>query len=152
MGHEKTCKNFNIYSVVFFLKNKSTKDLDDDLQFFRYRVWQTEIGSYGSFFSPFPHPPKNKKKQNFEKMEKNIRDIIILHKCSMMYCPWDMKLKKQFFVILGHFLAFYPTKNPKKSKFWKNEKTYWRYNHFTHVYQKSWLYAILLLRYGAWLM
>ena len=152
MGHEKKCKNFNIYSVVFFQKIKVPKILMMICSSWDIECNRLKLVAMDHFFSLLPHPPKNKKNQNFEKMEKNIRDIIILHKCSMMYCPWDMKLKKQFFVILGHFLAFYPTKNPKKSKFWKNEKTYWRYNHFTHVYQKSWLYAILLLRYGAWLM
>ena len=28
-----------------------------DLQFLRYRVWQTEIGNYGSFFDFFSHTP-----------------------------------------------------------------------------------------------
>ena len=36
----------------------------------------------------------------------------------------------------------------KNSAFSKNEKICWRYHHFTHVYQKSWSYAILFLRYG----
>ena len=41
------------------------------------------------FFSPFtpqpPHAPplNNPKNQNFEKMKKDPRDIIILHKCTM---------------------------------------------------------------------
>ena len=38
-----------------------------------------------------------------------------------------------FFVLLLH--------NPKK---------HLRYHHFTQVYQKSWSYAILFLRYGTW--
>ena len=41
-----------------------------DLLFLRYRVWQTEIGNFGSVFALLP--PKNLKNQNFEKMgEKN---------------------------------------------------------------------------------
>ena len=31
---------------------------------------------------------------------------------------WSMAV---LFVILGHFLPFYPTNNPKKSQFWKSE-------------------------------
>ena len=30
----------------------------------------------------------------------------------------------------------------------KKKKKYWRYHHFTHVYQKSQSYKVLLLRYG----
>ena len=33
-------------------------------------------------------------------------------------------------------MPFYPLKTPK-IKIFKNEKIYWRYYHFTHVYQKS---------------
>ena len=38
---------------------------------------------------------------------------------------------------------------PGKSDFWKNEKNYWRYHHFTHVYQKTQSYEIQFQRYGA---
>ena len=34
----------------------------------------------------------------------------------------------------------------------KKKQQLWRYLHFTQVYQKSWLYAILFLRYGMWQM
>ena len=53
--------------------------------------------------------------------------------------------------IFCHFeLLFTPLTHwqPKKSKFWKNETNTWRYHHFTPVYQKSWSYATLFLRYG----
>ena len=39
-----------------------------DLLFLRYRVWQTEIGNFGSVFALLP--TKNLKNQNFEKMGK----------------------------------------------------------------------------------
>ena len=32
------------------------------------------------------------------------------------------------------------------------KKNTWRYQHLPQVYQKSWSYAILLLRYGVWRM
>ena len=38
---------------------------------------------------------------------------------------------------------------PKKSKFWKNEKNTWRYYYFTNVYHKWQLYDVWFLRYGA---
>ena len=38
-------------------------------------------------------------------------------------CPKAItNLKNSFFVILDHILPFYTPNNPKKSKFWKNEK------------------------------
>ena len=35
----------------------------------------------------------------------------------------------------------------EKSDFWKNEDIYWRYHHFTHVYQKPQSYEVQFLRY-----
>ena len=86
------------------------------------------------------------------KMKKTPGDIIILHKCTindnhMIYGSWDMKFTRQnVFVILGHFLPFYhiTAQQPKK-----NTRIY---HHFIQVYQKSWLYAILFLRFGTWQM
>ena len=81
-------------------------------------------------------------------MKKVPGDIIILYMCTinhLIYGSWDKKQDKQkVFSILGHFLLFWA----KISK--KNEKCSWRYHHFTQVYQKSWSYARLFLRYGAW--
>ena len=58
-----------------------------------------------------------------------------------------------FFVILDYFLPLDPPNNPMRKKWKKIEnffekwKKAWRYHHFTQVYQKSWSYAILFLRY-----
>ena len=41
-----------------------------------------------------------------------------------------------FFVILGHFLPFYPLNKPQNQNFEKMKKT-WRHHHFTQVYQKT---------------
>ena len=54
----------------------------------------------------------------------------------------------RIFCHFGLLFAPLPHWQPKKSKFWKNETNTWRYHHFTQVYQKSWSYAILFLRYG----
>ena len=75
----KKCKNFNIYNFVFFKKKKKKKNnwiyhcftpayqksWWYDLQFLRYRMWQTEIGYYGSFFAIFYYPPNNAENQIF---------------------------------------------------------------------------------------
>ena len=47
-------------------------------------------------------------------------------------------------VILGHFLPFYPLKT-QKIKILKNEKSCWRYYHFTSVYQNSQSYDVQFL-------
>ena len=51
-------------------------------------------------------------------------DITILHICTindshMMYGSWDMEHDRQFFVILDHFLPFYPPMDPKNQNFEK---------------------------------
>ena len=54
-------------------------------------------------------------------------------------------------IFLGYFLPFYPLTD-RKMKMSKKLKSTSRYHHFTKVYQNSWSYAILLLRYGTWQM
>ena len=44
--------------------------------------------------------------------------------------------------------SFFALLIPKKSEFWKNEKSCRRYYHFTHVYQKRKSYEVWFLRYG----
>ena len=124
--------------------------------FLRYGARKTGLFLILDNFCPFtplfPLPPNNPENQNFEKMKKTPGDIIILHKCTindnhMIYGSWDMKFTRQnVFVILGHFLPFYhiTAQQPKK-----NTRIY---HHFIQVYQKSWLYAILFLRFGTWQM
>ena len=50
-------------------------------------------------------------------------------------------------VILLHFLPLSPLKTPK-IKILKIQKNCWRYQHFTHVYQKSQSHEVWFLRYG----
>ena len=54
-------------------------------------------------------------------------DIIILQMWTIsdnniMHGSWDTEHDRQFFVILDHFLPFYPPNNPKNEKNWKNKK------------------------------
>ena len=70
-----------------------------------YRVWQTDIHIYGSFFAL--------KKSELWKNEKNAGDIIILHLCTKTTIIWGMvpeiRSETEFF-ILGNFLTFNPVK------------------------------------------
>ena len=52
-----------------------------NLQFLRYRVWQTDIGNFWSFFAHLP-PPYNPKKSEFWKNKNIARDVIIFYKCA----------------------------------------------------------------------
>ena len=80
-------------------------------------MWSVFL-SFRTIFSPFPcpFPPPLQPRKNSEKIKKHPQDIIILHMCTIneihiMYI-WFLRyeaLKTEFFVILGHSLAFYPT-------------------------------------------
>ena len=98
-----------------------------DLQFLRIRVWQTKIGNYGSVFAlltPNPLPAKNAKNQNFEKMKKllDISFYICVPKTTIRFPFWDRVRQTDFFVLLGHFLPFYPPNNPWNEKQKKDMK------------------------------
>ena len=126
-------------------------------------IWSaTDILGY---FLPF-YPPNSAKNINFKKMKKSSGDIIILHQCTkkhdyILYCSWDMAPDRcnwcfSFWAISCPFTSLGTSPfflvlslSLKISKQWKNS---WRYHHFTQVYQKSWSYAILSLRYGTWHM
>ena len=84
-----------------------------DVWFLRYEAWQTELFVILDCFLPF-YPPDNQKNQNFEKLKKAPGDIIILHLWTIndnqiMYGSWDIEHDRHIlFVILDHFLLFYP--------------------------------------------
>ena len=92
-------------------------------QFSRYREWQTETGSYGSFFALLPSPLK--KIRILKKWKKIAGDIIILHKCTknhnhMRYSSWDMEWDRQNF----WSFAFIPPNNQKDQTFKTMKKVY----------------------------
>ena len=102
-------------------------------------------------------PPNNPKSQNFEKMKKIPGDISILHKCTindnyMIYGFWDMKCNRYVFLSFGPFFFLPFNESLKNENFKTDEKNTWRHHYFTQVYQKSWSYVILFLRYGPWQM
>ena len=97
---------------------------------------------------PF-YPFNNTKSKNFEKLEKRPGDIVILHKCTnnhdhMLYCSLDMVCNKCYFYFsLWAIFCHFNSLTAQKIKILK--KNPWRYHHFTIVYQKSRLYAILFV-------
>ena len=83
---------------------------------------------FGPFFALYPsNNPKNKNFWKHSKKKKKKNSLEILHISAindnhMMHGFWDMECNRQFFVVLDHFMPFYPPKQPKKSKFWKIQK------------------------------
>ena len=123
--------------------------------FLRYGGWQMQLFFILGHFLPLytPNSPKNK---NLIKMKKQPGDIIILHKCTknydqMMYSSWDMVHDRCncYFLFWAIFCPFTPLTAQKNQNFEKIKKNTWRYHHFTQMYEKSWSYAMLFLRYGA---
>ena len=79
-----------------------------DLHFLRYRVWQTKIGNYDSFFALSSLPPlKTTKIRTLKKWKINC---------------WRYEAQQtEFFVIFDHFLHFHPN-NSKNQNFQKMKK------------------------------
>ena len=63
-----------------------------------------------------------------KKWNKTPGDLITLNMCTIndyhiMYGSWDKECKKQFFIVLDHFLSFYPTNNLQNQNLKKKKKT-----------------------------
>ena len=67
--------------------------------------------------------PNNLKIKILKKWKKTAREII-LYMCTnhLMYSFHDTDWDTEFFIILGHFLPFYPTNNPHNQNFEKLKK------------------------------
>ena len=109
-----------------------------DIWFLRYWVQQTDFLTFWTIFCPFTNLTTQKIKILEKKKKTACGDIIILHMCTindtyMIYGFWDMECKRQCFVILGHFLPFHPTNNPKNQNFEKMEKQMHGHIIFLHL-------------------
>ena len=150
---------FNSWDIFFFVTSIFKNFTGHISDIFKMKLaWSSANDRLFCHFEPFlAFLPQNPKNQNFEKIKKIPRDIIILQVRNindnyMIYGSWDMEHDGQnFFVILDLFCPK-NLKNQNFEKMKKKKKNIWRYYHFTHLYQKSWSYAILFLRYGAWQM
>ena len=80
--------------------------------------------SFWAIFYPFT-PQTIRKIKILKKGKKAPGDIIGLHQCTTNDNHHVLSLRcsvwrTEFFVILDHFLPFYPTNNPKNQNFQKN--------------------------------
>ena len=109
--------------------------------------------SFWTIFCPFTLliNPKN---QNFQIIKKSpwryYHFTHVYHKWKS-YDVWFLRYRAQqaqFFVILEHFLPFYPLNNPKNQNFEKMKKNSRIYYHFTHVNHKWHSHHVWFLRYG----
>ena len=126
----------------------------------RYSSWDTEwnIQNFLLFWVIFCHstcPLTTGKIKILKKWKKHL-EMSSFYTCIPKSQSYDVCFLRydtrqiEFFVILGYFFPFYPTKNQKNQNFEKMEKKQtWRYHHSTQVYQKSWSSDILFLRYDA---
>ena len=126
-----------------------------------YDIWDIECSgqnvlSFWIGFCPFT-PQATQKIKILEKWKKRLGDIILVM-CAINdnhNGVWFLRygaLRTEFFIILDHFMfcySFSPLTTQKTIFKKKNENKPWRYHHFTKVYQNSWSYATLFLRYGA---
>ena len=110
---------------------------------------------WDKIFCPFT--PLISQKITTWKNEKKYLKMSSFHTCTknhnhMMYASWDIECNRHNFLSFwAIFCTFTPltTQKIKILKKWKNPR---RHHHFAQVFQKSWLYAILFLRYGMWQM
>ena len=72
-----------------------------DLWFLRYRVWQTEIGNYGSFFPFYPFPPF----------------YTYVYQKLVRFLGYGVRQSDRLFVILGYCFGFLPANSPKNQNF-----------------------------------
>ena len=87
------------------------------------------------------HPLDNRKKiKILKKREKHLEILsfytLIQQTTTYNYGSWVIERDRQSFCYFGLFFASLAHSQPKKSKFWENERNTWRYCHFTQVYQK----------------
>ena len=105
----------------------------------------------------FPFYSSNSPKNgNVNAMTKKPGDIIILHEGTKNHdqklcCSWNITRVRcncycSFWAIFNPFTTLTAPKHENLKKK-KRKKNALKYNNFTQVYQKSWSYAILFLRY-----
>ena len=137
----------------------------NDSHIFIYGSWDMEHDrhnflSFWTFFYPFT-PLTTPKNQNFEKLKKMPRYIIILNKClindhHMMNGSWDIERDRPNFLLFWTIFCLFTALKAKKIKIKKKEKKKRKKSleiwSVYKVYQKSWSYAVLFLRYSAWQM
>ena len=102
-------------------------------------------------FTPITQKIKNLKKWKKNKKKKNTWSYHHFTSLPKIIC-YVPKIWCMADVIVSFWAIFCPFTplTAKKIKLFKNKKSTWRYHHFTQVYQKPWLNAILFLRWSTW--
>ena len=116
-----------------------------DLQFLRYRMWQTEIMGY---FLPF-YQTKNQKIRILKKL-KRLLEISSFYTCgSKTTILWCMVpgVRDKIFCHFGPFLTFYHPPSPNNLENQNVEKMKKASRDIT-IYQKLWLGNVQFLRYS----
>ena len=116
--------------------------------FLRYKVQRTKLFVILGHFLPFD-PPNNSRNKNSEKAKKCL-EILSFYTCVpqmtfMMHGSWYIKHDRQNW--LSFWATFLPPNNSENQNFEKNEKSSWRYDHFTQGYYKWQSCDIWFLRY-----
>ena len=99
-----------------------------DLQFLKYRVWQTEISNYGSFSAllpSLPHPLNPKKSPG--------DTTITIKDNHMIYGSWDIKQNRQFFFSLWAIFCLFTPLTTQKINILKKGKIYLEISFYTSV-------------------
>ena len=127
-----------------------------DVWFLRYRVLWTECFVILDHLFALPPPHLTAQKMKITKKWKKQLEIssIYLSVLKIMIIDYTVpqiwRMTDVIDVILGYFCPFTPV-TAQKMNILKKLNTWW-YHHFTLVYQNSWSYAVLFLRYGMWQM
>ena len=116
----------NTWRYYYFILR--TKNPDDMIySSWDNRVWQTEIGNYGSFFTLLPPPLlKTQQIRNLKKWRKKkiAGDIIILHMCTKNTIIWGTvrEIQSETDRIFCHLWSFFTPYNPQNQNFEKMKK------------------------------
>ena len=127
-----------------------------DIWFLRYEPRKTEFFVILGHFLPLTSPKIKifkkiiKKRNTWRNNHLTQAEPKIMIICYTVSEKWHMT----DLTFIFHFCLFFALLSPcsLKNENFKKIKTHLEIHRFTQVYHKSWLYAILFLRHGAWLM
>ena len=117
------------------------------------QIWSTmdiifcHSGPFFAFLLPWLGKPKFWKKVKRACRHYHFTHVYMISSFFIWCIVPEMWVQQNFFVILDHFLAFYPP-NLENQNFGKMKKNTWRYHHFTKMYHKWQSYDVRFLRYG----
>ena len=123
----KLLKNWKNAWRYFHFKHVYHKWQSYDAWFLRYQAQRTEVFVSLDRVLPF-YPPNNSENQNFQKLKINAWRYYHFAHVYHKWHSYDVRFLRyrawwtKFFVILDHFLLFYPSSNPKNQKFEKMKK------------------------------